>query len=127
MGSVYFDSDFGILYVRFANKKIAKTVEHTPFIYVDFNAQGEFAGIEFIGVRSVRPGLDPKKSSSRNLKETLNELNAETDTKNGKVFIELERGWLGPTIRKSDAELAQILFLAGGISMVFEWSRRENQ
>ena len=51
------DPQFGCLYLQFSSEKIAKTVEHTDFINIDLDAKGKLVGIEFVGVKSIKPGL----------------------------------------------------------------------
>ena len=45
------------LYLQFSNEKVAKTVEHTDFINLDFGKNGKLVGIEFVGVKKVTRGL----------------------------------------------------------------------
>lgn len=53
-----YDKEFGCVYFRFSENKVAKTVEFKPdVINVDFDKDGLLIGIELIGVKKLDVGL----------------------------------------------------------------------
>jgi uncharacterized protein YuzE len=51
------DPQYQCLYLQFSGEKISKTVEHTDFINIDLDKNGQLVGIEFVGVKKIRHGL----------------------------------------------------------------------
>ena len=51
------DPQFGCLYLQFSSEKVVRTVEHTDFINIDLDTKGKLVGIEFVGVKRIKPGL----------------------------------------------------------------------
>jgi len=51
------DPQYHCLYLQFSGEKIAKTVEHTDFINIDLDKNGQLVGIEFVGVKKIRHGM----------------------------------------------------------------------
>jgi len=74
------DPQFGCLYLQFSSERITKTVEHTDFINIDLDAKGQLVGIEFVGVKSIKPGLKH-------------------------IFIELARIYNRPELKRIPSEL----------------------
>ena len=51
------DPLYHCLYLQFSGGKIAKTVEHTDFINIDLDKNGQLVGIEFVGVKKIKHGM----------------------------------------------------------------------
>lgn len=80
------DPQYGCLYVQFSSEKVAKTVEHSPFVNIDLDKSGGLVGIEFVGV----------KRAGGNFKQ---------------VFIELAKIYNRPELKEIPSELKQDLSL----------------
>ena len=65
-------------------EKIAKTVEHTDFINIDLDKNGQLVGIEFVGVKKIKTGLR-------------------------KIFVELAKIYNRPELKKIPSELKRDL------------------
>ena len=80
------DPQGGCLYLQFSNEKVSKTLEHTDSINIDLDKKGLLVGIEFVGVKRIKPGM-----------------------KN--IFIELSEKYHMPQLRNVPSELKKDLAL----------------
>ena len=81
---IRFDVDFGCLYLLFSHNKVAKTIEHSPSVNLDFDSDGGLIGVEFVGV----------KKAGGNFK---------------RIFIELAETYNKPELKAVPAELKKDL------------------
>jgi len=72
------------LYLQFNYEKVSKTLEHSDYVFMDFDASGDIVGVELIGVK-----------------------NAHGDLKN--IFYELSKDYNRPDLKKVPSELKRDL------------------
>ena len=78
------DVNSGCFYLLFSHNKIAKTVEHSHSVNVDFDDKGQLVGIEFVGV----------KKAQGNFRQ---------------IFVELAKAYDKPELQRIPAELKKDL------------------
>ena len=49
--SISIDTQYGCMYIRFSNEKVAHTIEHSEIVNIDMAKDGEVIGIEFVSLK----------------------------------------------------------------------------